>query len=83
MEKWRLMGISLCTNFSQVTWRGSGSNLFPGLHELGYWQSYVVLCYLLEVFISQESGLLPLSLEWPQILELGLTQKLHKKSGPN
>lgn len=81
MEKWRPMGISVCTNFSQVTWRGSGSNPVPALHESGRWPSHVILCYLLEVPIFQEAGFLPLRPEWPQVLELALTSQQHKDSG--
>lgn len=29
------MGISVCTTFSQVAWRGSDSSIVPGLHKLG------------------------------------------------
>lgn len=74
------MGISVCANFSQVTWRGSGSNPVPGLHELGCWPSHMVLCYLLEGPIFQEVGPLPLRSEWPQVLELALTSQRHKDS---
>lgn len=62
-----------------MTWKDSGSNLVPGLHELGVGAHMRSLCYWQAILIWQEIGLLPLQPEWPQILGLAVTQPLHQK----